>query len=168
MLWPTAVLAALTLLIGVGAGPLYDFSDRAAADLLDPTAYREAVLRAMRVDRLFAAGLATIWVLLWGSASPANVHHRAGHRVAPRARGPRPAPARRGASSFRPVAIARLVWHVLVTIVTSNVCWSARCWRRATACARPSSACRCRGARTSCSRSSTTSSPCPPARCRSR
>ena len=44
MLWPTAVLAALTLLIGVGAGPLYDFSDRAAADLLDPTAYREAVL----------------------------------------------------------------------------------------------------------------------------
>ena len=44
MLWPTAVLAALTLLIGVGAGPLYELSDRAAADLLDPSAYREAVL----------------------------------------------------------------------------------------------------------------------------
>ena len=69
---------------------------------------------------LFAAGLATIWVLLWGSASPANVItglaigwllvlvvpglRRSGGRVV-----------------FRPVAIARLVWHVLVTIVTSNV-----------------------------------------------
>ena len=44
MLAPTAVLAALTLLIGVAAGPLYEYSDRAAADLLDPAAYREAVL----------------------------------------------------------------------------------------------------------------------------
>ena len=45
MLVPTAGLAALTLAIGVGAGPLYDFSDRAAIDLLDPTHYVEAVLQ---------------------------------------------------------------------------------------------------------------------------
>ncbi len=44
MLAPTAVLAALTLAIGVGAGPLYDLSDRAAADLVDPNHYIEAVL----------------------------------------------------------------------------------------------------------------------------
>ena len=44
MLVPTAVLAALTLAIGVGAGPLYDLSDRAAADLVDPNHYIEAVL----------------------------------------------------------------------------------------------------------------------------
>jgi multicomponent Na+:H+ antiporter subunit D len=44
MLVPTAVLAVLTLLIGLGAGPLYRFSDRAAADLVDPVLYREAVL----------------------------------------------------------------------------------------------------------------------------
>ena len=45
MLVPTAVLAALTLAIGLGAGPLYDLSDRAAADLIDPYNYIEAVLR---------------------------------------------------------------------------------------------------------------------------
>ena len=45
MVLPTAVLAALTLLIGVGAGPLYELSDRAAAELLDPSTYREAVLQ---------------------------------------------------------------------------------------------------------------------------
>ena len=44
MLAPTAVLAVLTLAIGVGAGPLYDLSDRAAADLVDPNHYIEAVL----------------------------------------------------------------------------------------------------------------------------
>jgi multicomponent Na+:H+ antiporter subunit D len=44
MLVPTAVLALLTLAIGVAAGPLYELADRAAGDLLDPTAYREAVL----------------------------------------------------------------------------------------------------------------------------
>ena len=45
MLVPTAVLVALTLAIGVGAGPLFDLSDRAAVDLLDPTHYLEAVLQ---------------------------------------------------------------------------------------------------------------------------
>jgi multicomponent Na+:H+ antiporter subunit D len=44
MLAPTAVLAALTLAIGVAAGPLYRYCDRAAADLIDPIGYRAAVL----------------------------------------------------------------------------------------------------------------------------
>jgi len=44
MVVPTAVLAVLTLAIGLGAGPLYRLSDRAAADLLDPIQYRDAVL----------------------------------------------------------------------------------------------------------------------------
>lgn len=69
-----------------------------------------------------AVGLAVIWVLLWGSASPANVlgglviggvlvmlvpglrrRHRGQQFV------------------FRPVAIARLVGHMLATTVRSNV-----------------------------------------------
>jgi multicomponent Na+:H+ antiporter subunit D len=44
MVAPTAVLAILTLGIGVAAGPLYELRDRAAADLVDPSHYREAVL----------------------------------------------------------------------------------------------------------------------------
>ena len=40
---PTAVLAGLTVAIGLAAGPLYDLSVRAAADLLDPSAYLAAV-----------------------------------------------------------------------------------------------------------------------------
>jgi multicomponent Na+:H+ antiporter subunit D len=43
MVVPTAVLAAATLAIGLASGPLYDLSLRAAADLLDPAAYLEAV-----------------------------------------------------------------------------------------------------------------------------
>jgi multicomponent Na+:H+ antiporter subunit D len=39
MVVPTAVLALLTIAIGLAAGPLYDLSLRAAADLLDPSAY---------------------------------------------------------------------------------------------------------------------------------
>jgi multicomponent Na+:H+ antiporter subunit D len=45
MVVPTAVLAALTLAIGLAAGPLYDLSLRAAADLLDPAAYIAVVDR---------------------------------------------------------------------------------------------------------------------------
>ena len=45
MLVPTAVLALLTLAVGIAAGPLYELSHRAAVDLIDPTPYREAVLR---------------------------------------------------------------------------------------------------------------------------
>ena len=44
MVLPTALLAAATLAIGVAGGPLYDLSTRAAADLVDPSAYIEAVL----------------------------------------------------------------------------------------------------------------------------
>ncbi len=43
MVAPTAVLVALTVAIGLAAGPLYDLSERTAADLLDPAAYIEAV-----------------------------------------------------------------------------------------------------------------------------
>jgi multicomponent Na+:H+ antiporter subunit D len=43
MVVPTAVLAAATLAIGLASGPLYDLCLRAAADLLDPVAYLEAV-----------------------------------------------------------------------------------------------------------------------------
>ncbi len=44
MVAPTAALAALTLAIGLAAGPLYDFCLRAAQDLLDPSAYVTEVL----------------------------------------------------------------------------------------------------------------------------
>jgi len=44
MVLPTAALAALTLGLGLAAGPLYDLSLRAAADLLDPQAYVTEVL----------------------------------------------------------------------------------------------------------------------------
>ena len=44
MVLPTAALAALTLALGLAAGPLYDLSLRAAADLLDPQAYVTEVL----------------------------------------------------------------------------------------------------------------------------
>lgn len=44
MVAPTAVLAALTLCIALAAGPVYAFSERAAADLLDPSGYVSAVL----------------------------------------------------------------------------------------------------------------------------
>ncbi|MET0146138.1 MAG: Na+/H+ antiporter subunit E [Ilumatobacteraceae bacterium] len=70
----------------------------------------------------FALGLAVIWVLLWGSASPANVLTGLAIgavlvRLVPglRRRGPS------GSFVVRPVAIARLVGHMLATVVTSNV-----------------------------------------------
>jgi multicomponent Na+:H+ antiporter subunit D len=44
MLVPTATLAVLTAVIGIAGGPLYDFSQRAAIDLVDPSAYIETVL----------------------------------------------------------------------------------------------------------------------------
>ena len=43
MVAPTVVLAAMTVVIGLAAGPLYDLSLRAAADLLEPSAYLEVV-----------------------------------------------------------------------------------------------------------------------------
>ena len=66
--------------------------------------------------------LAVLWVLLWGTASPANV--LSGLLVAvllvlivPGLRRPRGAPRVR----LRPIAIARLVGYMLVTTVRSNV-----------------------------------------------
>ena len=43
MVAPTAALVVVSLAIAVLAGPLYDLSERAAQDLLDPSAYVEAV-----------------------------------------------------------------------------------------------------------------------------
>jgi multicomponent Na+:H+ antiporter subunit D len=44
MLPPIAALGAITLTIGLAAEPFVDFSLRAAHQLLEPTAYIEAVL----------------------------------------------------------------------------------------------------------------------------
>jgi multicomponent Na+:H+ antiporter subunit D len=44
MVLPTVALAALSIAVAVAAGPLYDLSLRAAADLVDPGAYVRAVL----------------------------------------------------------------------------------------------------------------------------
>ena len=65
-------------------------------------------------------GLAAIWVLLWGSASPANVLSGLAIGVVlvlvvPGLRRPR------GRVTFRPVAIARLVAWLLANTVRSNV-----------------------------------------------
>jgi multicomponent Na+:H+ antiporter subunit D len=45
MVVPTAVLVAATVGIGVFGGPVYELSTRAAADLLDPRPYLDAVAR---------------------------------------------------------------------------------------------------------------------------
>ncbi len=45
MLWSTAVMVSVSLVFVVVAGPLYDFSERAATVLLERTDYIEAVLR---------------------------------------------------------------------------------------------------------------------------
>ena len=149
MLAPTAVLAALTLAIGVAAGPLYDLADRAAVDLLDPTAYRQAVLGTVRSARVRdrpgrdlgpAVGL--------GVAGQRAVG--AGDRGGPRRARARLAPCRTVPSTFRPLAVARLVGYMLVNIVRSNVELTARCWPAGPGCTRPSSACRSPTAPTSC------------------
>jgi multicomponent Na+:H+ antiporter subunit D len=44
MVGPTAVLVAVSLAIAFAAGPIYDLSERAAGDLLDPVAYMREVL----------------------------------------------------------------------------------------------------------------------------
>ncbi len=44
MIGPTALLVALSIAIGIWAGPLLDLATRAAEDLHTPTAYVEAVL----------------------------------------------------------------------------------------------------------------------------
>ena len=44
MVWPTAALAGLSLVIAVGAGPLWQLSERAAGDLLDAGPYVRAAV----------------------------------------------------------------------------------------------------------------------------
>jgi multicomponent Na+:H+ antiporter subunit D len=44
MILPTAALAAISLAIALWAGPLYDLSERAAIDVLQPASYVRAVL----------------------------------------------------------------------------------------------------------------------------
>ncbi len=48
MVLATAALAAGSIAVSVAAGPLYDLAERAAADLLDSTGYRDAVLGGRR------------------------------------------------------------------------------------------------------------------------
>jgi multicomponent Na+:H+ antiporter subunit D len=44
MVAPTAVLVVASVALAVAAGPFYDFVERAAADLLDPSDYIRSVL----------------------------------------------------------------------------------------------------------------------------
>ena len=43
-LYPIAVLAALTILIGLGAGPLFRFALQAGEQLMNPSIYIQAVM----------------------------------------------------------------------------------------------------------------------------
>jgi multicomponent Na+:H+ antiporter subunit D len=45
MVGSTATLVVMSIVIAVGAGPLYALSERAAAELVDPNTYIDAVLR---------------------------------------------------------------------------------------------------------------------------
>lgn len=45
MLWPIAVLAAVTISIGIGVGPIFEVAMQAGRQLMDPQHYIEAVLR---------------------------------------------------------------------------------------------------------------------------
>jgi multicomponent Na+:H+ antiporter subunit D len=45
MFLPTVVLVACSIAIAVAAGPIFEFSERVAAELLDPRAYIDAVLQ---------------------------------------------------------------------------------------------------------------------------
>jgi multicomponent Na+:H+ antiporter subunit E len=69
----------------------------------------------------YVLGLAFIWVLLWGSASPANVLSglAAGTLLVIAVPGLRPTGP--GHYRFRPVAVARLVLYMLGVIVRSNI-----------------------------------------------
>ena len=70
---------------------------------------------------VYVVGLAAIWVLLWGSASAANV--LSGLAIGSLLVLLVPGLRRRGTGSyaFRPVALARLVVHMLGVTVRSNV-----------------------------------------------
>ncbi|MEM9394172.1 MAG: Na+/H+ antiporter subunit D [Pseudomonadota bacterium] len=55
MIWPIATLAVMTVIIGIGAGPLYATAEEAAVTLLDPLAYVEVVLGSEAVAEARAA-----------------------------------------------------------------------------------------------------------------
>ena len=44
LLGPVVALAAITVAVGLGAGPVFDLASRAAAQLVDPSQYIRAVL----------------------------------------------------------------------------------------------------------------------------
>jgi multicomponent Na+:H+ antiporter subunit D len=48
MMAPTVLLVAATVVLGVMAGPVYDYTLRAAADLIDPSHYVQVVLGGER------------------------------------------------------------------------------------------------------------------------
>jgi multicomponent Na+:H+ antiporter subunit E len=68
----------------------------------------------------WAVALAAIWVLMWGSASPANV--LSGLAIGALLVFVVPGPWRQGVgrSRVRPLAVARLIGYMLVTTVRSN------------------------------------------------
>jgi multicomponent Na+:H+ antiporter subunit E len=68
----------------------------------------------------YVLGAAAIWVLLWGTASPANVLSGllVGAVLVSAIPGLRPR--RSGRHGFRPVAIARLAGHLLAVTVRAN------------------------------------------------
>ena len=124
MVVPTAVLAVLTLAIGLGAGPLYRLSDRAADRPRRPHRVSRRRARGGRTMTSIGAvvALAVIWVLLWGTASPANILSGlvVGTLlvlVVPGLRRRRGTPRMR----LRPIAIARLVGYMIVMTLRSNV-----------------------------------------------
>jgi multicomponent Na+:H+ antiporter subunit D len=47
-LFPIAFLAAITVLIGLGAGPAFNFALQAGEQLMDPSAYIQAVMGGAR------------------------------------------------------------------------------------------------------------------------
>jgi multicomponent Na+:H+ antiporter subunit D len=58
MIGPIAVLAVMTVIIGLAAGPLYAVAEEAAITLLDPLAYVEVVLGPQAVEAARAAAAA--------------------------------------------------------------------------------------------------------------
>ena len=77
MLVPTGALIAVGLALTVFAGPIFSYSERAAAEVLDRGQYISAVLgHSMRRPLLRAwvlCWLTLVWMLLWGNVSAANV-----------------------------------------------------------------------------------------------
>ena len=97
-----------------------------------------------------ALGLAVIWVLLWGSASFANVMSGllVGTVLVLLVPGLRARPAER--YRMRPVAFLRFVGHVLWQTVEANYVLSREVLTRGCGIRTASSACPCPAARTSC------------------